>query len=165
MRISLRAVLLCFAAAPLAGLAQLAPVDPDWKELEVKPPALRTENLIPLELPRSSLRFGVDPQSISVGADGVVRYVVVATSPTGVVNAMYEGIKCDTAQVRVYARHSADGGWKAATGEWQPLTTGAQRHSHQIAYTGACMGRGANRTALQITRDLQAPADRRFYTN
>ena len=36
-----------------------------------------------------------------IGKDGIVRYVVVATSATGAVNAMYEGLRCDRAVLRV----------------------------------------------------------------
>ena len=79
------ALALCAGAAP--AFAQFsASADPDWKEIEAPaPPALRTQGLIPLDIPGASLRFGVDPASISVGGDDVVRYVVVATSRTGTV--------------------------------------------------------------------------------
>ena len=36
----------------------------------------------------------------------MVRYVVVATSDSGAVNAIYEGIRCDTGRFKVYARHN-----------------------------------------------------------
>lgn len=159
------------AAAALAFLAagscfaQLVDADPDWKEQEVPPPpALKTERLIPLELPGSLLNFGVDPGSVAVGGDGVVRYVVVARSSSGAVNAMYEGVRCSTGEWKVYARHSPDVGWKrVAESEWKEMSGNAQaRHSLVIARTGACMGRGPNGTASQIVRDLGASVDRRF---
>jgi len=157
---------LALVLAGAAGLAsaQLVPDDPDWKEQEApKPPPLRTSGLIALEMRGSTLRFGVDPASISIGPDGIVRYVVVATSPSGTVNAMYEGVRCTSGEVKVYARHNPDTGWVPGKGEWQPLQqTAHSRHSLQIARNGACIGHGPNRPAAAIARDLRGGADLRF---
>jgi hypothetical protein len=159
------AVALALALCATAALAQLNPIDPDWREAEApSPPDLRTDRLIPLEMPPSALRFGVDPASVSLGRDGIVRYVVVATSTSGAVNAMYEGIRCNTAEFKVYARYNPGSGWVRSQGEWRSLQDGAlpSRHSLMIARTGACVGQGANLTAAQIVRDLGTSADRRF---
>jgi hypothetical protein len=161
----LPALLLAGAAAH----AQLADVDPDWREAEAPPPpAVRTTGLIPVELERSALRFGVDPASVAIGSDGIVRYVVVATSTTGTVNAMYEGIRCNTGEFKVYARYNPASGWVKSHGlQWLPLQEGQQqsRHSLAIARNGACLGRAPNRSPAQIVRDLRAPADTRFNIN
>ena len=163
----LEAALVLLVAAP-AALAQFAAsTDPDWKEAEAPPPPpLRLEKLIPLDMPRSALRFGVDPASVSVGADGIVRYVVVATSSSGTVNAMYEGIRCSTGEAKVYARHNPDSGWKpVGQSEWKPLHgTQGFAHSLLIARSGACVGQAPNGTAPQVVRDLSAGVDRRFRT-
>jgi hypothetical protein len=146
-------------------IAQLAPVDPDWRETEAPPPpALKVQGAIPLEMPGSSLRFGVQPDSISIGADGVVRYVVVATSATGAVNAIYEGLRCSSGDFKVYARLNPDSGWvPTKDSEWRSLhEQRASRHSLIIARTGACIGRGTNVSAQRIIGDLKAPADTRF---
>jgi hypothetical protein len=156
---------LALAGACLAASAQLVPTDPDWKEVEAPPPpALRTTGLVPLEVPGTTLHFGIDPASVRVGSDGIVRYVVVATSNSGAVNAMYEGIRCDAAQVKVYARHNPDSGWvPAREAQWQPLTgSSATRHSLVVAGTGACYGNGPNGNPAQIVQDLRAPVERRF---
>ncbi|HVE54992.1 MAG TPA: CNP1-like family protein [Ramlibacter sp.] len=160
-----RILALAIAGAAATASAQFSTPDPDWKEAEAPPPpALRTRGLIPLEIPGSSLRFGVDPASIVVGSDGVVRYVVVATGPGGAVNGIYEGIRCSSAEVRVYARHNPDSGWvQAKTGDWQPLHGGTNfRYSLYLARNGVCIGHANNGPAVQIVRDLQAPNDRRF---
>lgn len=162
------AALLALLLAGCAAHAQLVTPNPDWKEVEAPPaPSFKTDSLIPLDIPRTSLRFGVDPDSISLGPDGIVRYVVVAASTTGAVNAMYEGIRCSTGEFKVYARHNPDSGWTVAKDTpWrslheQPLS----RHSLAVARTGACIGRGPNRSVSQIARDLRAPADTRFNIN
>jgi hypothetical protein len=89
---------------------------------------------------------------------------VVATSATGAVNAMYEGLRCNTAEVKTYARHNPDSGWAPATSpEWRPLHGNSpSRHSLIIARTGACLGQGANRSAATIVKDLRSPVDSRF---
>jgi hypothetical protein len=153
------------ALAALSAGAQLATPDPDWKESEAPPPpAFDTGRLIELEMPRSGLRFGVDPATVTLSADGIVRYVVVATSSTGAVNAIYEGIRCNTAEVKVYARHNPDSGWTRAAGDWRALHASypSSRHSLLIARTGACMGHSPNRTAAQVVKDLRSPVNSRF---
>jgi hypothetical protein len=159
---------LALACAAGAASAQFSnPPDPDWKELEAPPPpALRTSGLVDLEVPGSSLRFGIDPASVAVGSDGIVRYVVIARSSTGTVNGLYEGLRCNTGDVKVYARHNPDSGWVPARGaDWQPLhSVPNSRHSLLIARSGACIGHGPNGNAAQIVRDLRSGVDRRFLT-
>ena len=164
MRLNPRALVLPLLAACVVH-AQLAPQDPDWKEVEAPPaPPVRTTGLIPLDIPTSSLHFGVDPASITLDRDGVVRYVVVATSDSGAVNALYEGIRCTTGDFKVYGRHSAGSGWTVVKDSaWRPLNDPpVSRHTMEIARTGACIGQGTNGSASQIARDLRAPVDRRF---
>jgi hypothetical protein len=161
---------LVLTCGSLASHAQLNPPDPDWKEVQVPPPPpLRTEGLIPIDLPESSLRFGVDPVSISIGDDRIVRYVVVATSSRGAVNAFYEGIRCDAGQVRLYARHDPQRGWvPVVDGEWRSLHEAkSSRHSLVIARDGACLGAAPNRSTQQIVRDLggHGNGDWRFWNN
>lgn len=163
-----------FAAASAADLGappgtpdnSNIPDTPEWKELDAPaPPPLRTQGLIPIEVAGTSLRFGVDPASISIGTDRVVRYVVVAQSSSGAVNAMYEGLRCDAGEVKVFARYTPGQGWVPVTdGEWQPVRGGSAitRHSLAIARGGACMESSPNGSASQIAQDLRAPADRRF---
>ena len=163
MRFNFLALALVLAAG--SASAQLATPDPDWKEADAPaPPAFKLDRLIPLEMARGALRYGIDPASVSLGADGIVRYVMVASSATGAVNAIYEGIRCDTAEVKVFARHNPDSGWiPAKDATWRALHDNfPSRHSLTIARTGACLGHAPNRSAAQIVRDLRAPVDRRF---
>ena len=157
------ALLLFLLAAP--ATAQFATPDPDWKETEApRPPTPTANGLIPLDIPGATLRYGIDPASVSLAADGVVRYVVVASNASGAMNATYEGIRCNTGDVRIYARFNPDTGWSQASGvDWKPLQEGRPfRHSLSVARNGACMGHGANRSVTQILRDLRSPVDRRF---
>jgi len=157
---------LAWAGAATCALAQDIPnLAADWKEIEAPPPPpLRTKGLIPVEVASSSLRFGVDPASITIGADRVVRYVVVATSTSGTVNAMYEGLRCDGGQVKVFARHNPSSGWvQSSDAEWKDLySVPNTRHSLAIARAGACQNNAPNGSPAQIAADLNAPVDRRF---
>ena len=151
-------------AASLAR-AQLAPVDPDWREVEAPPaPAFSLQGLVPLDVPRSAMRYGVAPATVSIGPDGIVRYVVVATSPSGVNNVMYEGVRCNTGEFKVYARHNPGSGWTIVKdAEWKPLHDAPlPRHALVVARTGACIGHGTNQPAERIVRSLRTPADTKF---
>ena len=160
MRLSRVMSVLLLAVA--AAQAQVPADDPDWREADAPPPpALKLQGLIPLEIPGSALRFGVDPASITIGDDRVVRYVVVATSTSGVVNGIYEGLRCDNGEVKVYARHNPAGGWSVVKEpKWRPVNE--QRYTAVIARGGACVGGGANQSAGRIVRDLRTPLERRY---
>jgi hypothetical protein len=157
-----------------ATLAQQAPdflpgtmgrpsVETEWKEGEAPPPpALRKDGLVPIEMSGGTeLRWGVDPKSVAVGADRVVRYVVVASTQS-VTNASYEGVNCDRGEYRVYARSSGDG-WHAVDTEWKPLFGGGEaQHVRAIAKGGVCQGHSPNGSAEQIVRDLRRPQGTKF---
>lgn len=165
-----RASVLAFALAIAAGSApaQLATPDPDWKEVDAPAPAaLRLDRLVRVDIPESALRFGVDPASVALTSDGIVRYVVVATSGSGAVNAFYEGIRCSTGETRLYARHNPDSGWvPVRDGLWRSLyETRASRHSLVIARNGACIGGAPNQSAARIVKDLGGSVNWRFWNN
>jgi hypothetical protein len=147
------------AAASFAAVAQLSPPDPDWKEMEAPPPpAFELSRLVPFDVSiHSALQFGVDPATITIGPDGVVRYVIVARSSSGTVNAMYEGMRCNTGEVRTYARYNASGGWGRATGnEWRTMFGNpATRHTLMFAKQGGCTGNAAPRSVDEIVRSLR----------
>ncbi|MGE0330731.1 MAG: CNP1-like family protein [Ramlibacter sp.] len=143
----------------IAAAAQLTPVDPDWKELEAPPPpAFELSRLVPFDVSiNSALQFGVDPATISIGRDGVVRYVIVARSSSGTITAMYEGMRCNTGEVRTYARYNASAGWARATGsEWRSMFGNAPaRHTLMFARQGGCTGNAAPSSVEDIVRSLR----------
>jgi hypothetical protein len=104
-----RAMCLTLLLCSRLATAQLLPDSPDWRESEVPPPpAFDVKRLIRVPGPDgSSLKYGIDPATLSVTPEGVVRYVIVASSADGGQNVMYEGIRCSAGQHRVYARHNA----------------------------------------------------------
>lgn len=141
--------------------AQISAQDPDWAESQVPPPpVIRTDRLIELEMPRYlTARFGIDPDSIRLTPDGVVRYVVVAKAPAGPIQASYEGIRCLTGEFKVYARSLSDGQWQAVSNPaWRALNSNQPSpHALAMARQGACDGRSAAEPSAEaIVRRLRA---------
>lgn len=60
---------------------------------------------------RTTMKFLVDPASVSVGTDGIVRYTLVALGDGAAANVSFEGIRCKTAERKTYAYGRADGSW------------------------------------------------------
>jgi hypothetical protein len=81
----------------------------------------RRENLIEFFVSSASdFRFFIDRTSINVRG-GVVRYTLVARSPSGVDNVSYEGINCPADEYQVYAIGQADGHWLNRPGPWRAI--------------------------------------------
>ena len=151
------------ASAACNVSAQLADLDPDWQESELPaPPMFRADRLVPVEMPRHiTLQVGVDPETLRLTADGLVRYVVVAKSSSGTINATYEAIRCLTGEVKTYARYSANGQWiPMVKPQWKPLTQNQPSpHAIVLAQQGLCSGRSvAARSSAEIVKRLTAVA-------
>lgn len=154
----------------LAVLAAVAsaqtPVEaPEWKEEAIPPPpAYSNDNVIPIEMPPYvTIKVGIAPETVAVGADGVVRYVVVMRNVSGSVNAAHEGILCATGEVKTYARVNSAGSWVPVNQpQWRFLTDNLpSRHAYAIAQQGACDGRTAAKRddILQALRRRQRAVD------
>lgn len=150
--------LLCFSLA-----AQAQPQDPDaprWQESTVTPPTtFNLDQLQPFEVSRgAALSYGIDPKTLSVGEDGVVRYVMVARSASGALNVLYQGVRCQTAEVKTYGRwDNSASRWNASTqDDWQALShSGATRPAKMLALAGICDGRTVNGNPRKILHTLQ----------
>ena len=68
----------------------------------------------------NDFKFFVDPASLSVGKDRIVRYTLVARSASGADNVSYEGINCLTSEYIVYA-YGAQGRWIARPQQWRAI--------------------------------------------
>lgn len=119
---------------------------PEWKEADVpSPPPFDVAKLVTFDVSAgSSLVFGFDPATVTISRrDGVVRYVLVATSASGVKNILYEGLRCDTGEFKTYARYGTDGQWKpVADPQWRSMF-GAMpsKHPLRLANAGGCDNR------------------------
>jgi hypothetical protein len=110
---------------PLAASAQWQPprdqaadaidfgAEKDRQEADVVPPAPpQAANLVRYEIGRpSSMTFHVDPASVSLAQDGVIRFTSVAKGEGSAQNVAFEGIRCDTRAYKTYAYGKADGTW------------------------------------------------------
>jgi hypothetical protein len=146
-------LLTCGALVPTATIAQTRVPEPEeeeidkkeWVELEVAPPPFsKSGNLIPFEVSgASSNRFYIDPDSLSIGSDGVVRYTLVVKSLTGAENVSYEGIRCETREQKYYAFGRRDGSWSSArSGTWRRIEYKEINRQHGVLYQDFfCPGR------------------------
>lgn len=129
-----------------------------WNEVEPELPALRTEGLIELYVTAASTnRFFIDPASLSVGADGVVRYVVTVKSPAGATSTNFEGMRCDARERRLYAFGRPDSTWaKAKTSSWARISNaGANRYAYALMREYFCPGGVAIRSAAEGVNALR----------
>ena len=143
--------------------AQLFTDSADWKESDVPPPpAYDMDKLLTFEVTRSSpLVYGVDPASVSISnSDGIVRYVVVATTSAGAKNVIYEGLRCSTGEVRTYARAKPDGSWvPVANSQWKSAyDISLPRHSLRFAKVAACQQGASVSSVRELARKLKNPS-------
>ena len=155
----IKTLALTILLAVTGATAQLLPEDPNWRESAVPPPpAFDLKRFIRVDGPAgSSLTYSIDPTTLVVTPESVVRYVIAATSKDGGLNVMYEGIRCSTAQHRVYARYNASSGWSPLQeGDWQSMFgSAATRHALTLSLAGVCRDRAVNRSAAYIVRTLK----------
>ncbi len=100
------------------------PEEKPWVEREVTlPPVPRLQNMIRFDPGlRNSNRYYIDPQSISVADDGVVRYTMLIQGAGGAENVSYEGIRCRTLEHKFYAFGRKDGTWNSvAQSAWRQV--------------------------------------------
>jgi hypothetical protein len=67
--------------------------------------------------------YAIDPNSISQGGDGIVRYALLIRTTGGVDNVSFEGIRCITAEWKMYATGRDNGAWTRSPGPvWRPIS-------------------------------------------
>jgi hypothetical protein len=142
------------SAATAAAQSHLQPKDnpgfePEkpWQELrEVESPAFpRQENLREYYVgPATTNNYFIDASTLSVGSDGIVRYVLVVRTAGGATNVSFEGINCKDLTWKHYATGRSDGTWvksRAVRVEWRPIEN-----------------KPVNRHHASLSRDLFCPA-------
>ena len=131
-------LLQCVGVIVAAGLLMAAPVRGQWKEWDYEldqekktwdemqaqlPPYPKPENLLRFDIGSNTAnRYFVDASSVSVGEDGVVRYTLVIRSGGGANNVSFEGIRCNSREVRVYAFGHPGSQWtRARNAGWRAI--------------------------------------------
>lgn len=136
-----------------------------WQEVKTEiPPIPQAANLVQLDVgPTASMKFFVDINSISTGSDGVVRYTLVSRSPGGAENISYEGIRCQTAENKLYAFGQKDGSWsRSRISGWKQIreVSGNRQHAalakDYLCQDGAVAGKVADiRNRLRNNRPIK----------
>lgn len=110
------------ASKPQYNTYYLEREEAPWEEVQTTLPAApKPENLMPVDV-GSGARFTylVDLPSVEAGQDGVVRYTLLARSPSGAENLTFEGLRCETGEHKLYAFGRKTGEWaKNPRGEWK----------------------------------------------
>ncbi|MEY4538053.1 MAG: hypothetical protein RL171_2204 [Pseudomonadota bacterium] len=147
-----------------SGMAQLLATDPNWKESEAPPPAaLNLKGLVPFEVSTTSnLSWALDPAAVTIVGDGLVRYVAIARSQSGVLNALYEVINCSNGTVKTYARIVAKESdatarsWTIVSDpQWKSLRELPSKHALELAKQGVCTGDTAAQSVNEIVTSLK----------
>ncbi|HEY8101527.1 MAG TPA: CNP1-like family protein [Burkholderiaceae bacterium] len=104
-----------------------------WQEIVTQLPAApKNENLIPFYVSATTtLKFAIDSKSLTAGSDGVIRYVLVSKSTSGSENISYEGIRCSSSEVKLYAFGHKDGTWgRSRRDKWEPIVEKTTNRQH-----------------------------------
>src|SRR4029078_8987809 len=102
-----------------------------WKELEAQLPAYPKGDLVLMDMGASPHKFYVDPASVSLGVDGVMRYTAVIKTAGGATNVTFEGMRCETRELKIYATGHRDGSWsRARLSQWERML----RHTKPYQY-------------------------------
>jgi hypothetical protein len=127
-----------------------------WQEIAAQLPAPpKPENLLRFNAgPTATQTFAIDAQSLTVGADGVVRYTLVSTSAGGAQNISYEGIRCASKEKKLYAFGHKDGQWgRSRRDQWEPITQTVANQQHAaLAQDYFCDGQSVAGNADDILR-------------
>ena len=133
-----------------------------WQEIAVQLPAPPTpEHLIPFYVSATATQtFAVDEKSLDIGKDGVIRFTLVSTSPSGAKNISYEGIRCASFEKKSYAYGRDDGSWsRSRRDQWEPIVRNAANRQHGVlAVDFFCDGKsvaGDRQTLLKRLRSNQ----------
>jgi len=154
--------LICLSLFACAGDALQSGVDPFapmvFKEgataMPLNPPNKST--LQPFYVSRSTIfKFAVDTNSILIGADGVTRYIVVMTNPSGETQTQYEGIRCDSFQWRLYGNFE-NGVWKEnPLASWRGISDHvANRYQAALAQGAFCNMTTQEKNIQNVIRNL-----------
>ena len=149
---------------PASGLqaADLEEDDREWHEVALQlPDAPKPENLLDF-YKSASQSFAIDTKSLTVAKDGTIRYALVATSSAGAKNISYEGLRCQTYEVKLYAFGRPDGSWsRSRRNQWETISNTGANKQHSTLYTDYfCEGRtiaGKAEVLLEKLRGKKSP--------
>jgi hypothetical protein len=139
----------------------------EWKEGEVNlPPFPEKWNLQPFDVAGTGENtYFLDASSISIGADGVVRYSMIVRAPSGTENITFEGIRCEMRQWKPYAYGRPDRTWSPAReAKWDLVQRQEFRYTlyHEYLCPHGSPSRNPREILSEIRRQYRAgPLDER----
>jgi len=132
---------------------------PAWKEEAPGLPAYPENDRLlelPASLPGYDFRVFIDPESLSVGGDRVVRYTLVIVSSSGVRNISYEGLHCGKHEYRRYAYGSDDAWVPIEASPWQTVRDiGMDHYRHVLYWDYLCSPLRPNLDAASMVRRIR----------
>jgi hypothetical protein len=146
------ALVACATEAPEQSDWERAQEAVNWHESRVALPAYpKRANLVEFQVDGGAdFRFLVDDSTLSVGSDGVVRYVLVARSPQGAENVSFEGLRCRDGEYKIYATGSGGGTWiSTREPRWHPVEQAAGSWHKALARDYFCPNGGPIRTVAE----------------
>jgi len=113
-------------------------IEPDnWHEQTTRLPAPPEQDRlqeVPVRTGSFPYQVFIDPQSLTIGDDEVVRYTAVIISPSGARNVTYEGLHCGEQAYRLYA-YLAGGQWQETQDSpWHSLRGSRTDHYRYVFY-------------------------------
>jgi len=139
-----------------SGLDPFAPMV--FKEgtttMPLNPPNAST--LIPFYVSqRTVFKFAIDTDSVSIGKDGVTRYIVVMTNPSGEKQSQYEGIRCDSFQWRLYGTLENNAWRENPLSTWRAIQTNVpNRYQAALAQGAFCNFTSQEKSMTAIQKAL-----------
>ena len=100
-------------------------------------------------------KFAVDTSSILIGKDGITRYVVVITNPSGGEQAQYEGIRCDSYQSRLYGTFDNNKWNENPLSSWAAIRSNIpNRYQAALAQGAFCNFNSQEKSKTEILKSL-----------
>ena len=109
-----------------------------WQEVEVQLPGAPNKGALQSFYVSASTDnvFAIDASSLTVGSDGVVRYVLQVASSEGALTTSFEGMRCETREWRIYASGRRDGSWsKSRNNAWSPIRDVPSNRQHAALFS------------------------------
>lgn len=130
-----------------------------WQELAVQLPAAPKDETLQVFYvsPTSDNRSMIDTATLTVGADGVVRYVLVVEAAGGARNVTFEGMRCESRERRIYASGHRGGVWsKSRNNEWSRIQEAYSNRQHAALFMEYFCPEGAIvRDVTEVVRALR----------
>lgn len=116
------------------------------------------DNLIEFYVsPTTANRFFVDSASLSIVGSEIIRYTLVAKSPSGASSVSFEGIRCNSRELRQYAFGRSDGTWsEARASTWKEIRNNSLNRHHAALFSEYfCVGGAPVSTAAEAIDALR----------